>query len=388
MRELRAWLQQLGLSKFVEAFENNEIDFDTLPHLTDNMLVQMGLPIGPRAKLLAAISKLPTSSGAISADGHRDLIRDETTRAQREAERRQITIMFCDLVDSTKLAGHLDPEDFQDVMARYQKASGASMQRHGGHISQYRGDGLEVYFGWPTAQEDAAERAVRAGLEVIEAVTALSSLKPLSVRVGINTGVVVISEAGSGDPSKPSGAVGEAIHVAARLQSIALPNSVVIGETTSRLVSGHFVQEDLGPQALKGLSAPIQAFRVLRAREHPIRFQAGHLRTLTPLVGRHAELSFLQQCWRDAKDGEGQAVFLAGIAGIGKSRIAYEFEEGIKNGSYFGLTVQCSQHHVHTPLFPVIQLIQRLGGLRPEDPEETRLLQDQATAHIGDKSSR
>jgi class 3 adenylate cyclase len=221
--ELEAWLQQLGLSKFARIFHENEIDFETLSHLTDDMLAQMGLPIGPRAKLLAAISELASSTPSNPGDR---LVKNEPTTPRRQAERRQLTVMFCDLVDSTKLAGRLDPEDFQAVMEAYQGACGATIKRYDGHISQYRGDGIEVYFGWPVAQEDAAERAVRAGLEVIEAVTALSRTEPLLVRVGINTGIVVIGESGFGDPSVPSGAVGEALHVAARLQSLAVPNSV------------------------------------------------------------------------------------------------------------------------------------------------------------------
>ncbi len=160
--------------------------------------------------------------------------------------------MFCDLVDSTKLSRELDPEDYKAVMQAYQSACGPVIARHEGHVSQYRGDGIEVYFGWPAAQEDAAERAVRAGLEIVEAVTALRGPKPLSVRVGISTGIVVISEAGSGDPSIPSGAVGDTPNIAARLQGLAAPGSVIIAEATSRLISARFDQEPLGPQAAQG----------------------------------------------------------------------------------------------------------------------------------------
>jgi class 3 adenylate cyclase/predicted ATPase len=371
--ELEAWLQQLGLARLARLFRENEIDFETLPYLTDDMLAQMGLPIGPRAKLLAAISELAPSTPSDPGYGLRERVKSEPSPARRAAERRQLTVMFCDLVDSTRLAGRLDPEDFQAVMEAYQGACGATIKRYDGHISQYRGDGIEVYFGWPVAQEDAAERAVRAGLEVIEAVTALSRTEPLLVRVGVNTGLAIVGESGFGDPSIPSGAVGETLHVAARIQSLATPNSVVIGETTSRLVLRHFVLEDLGAQNLKGLAEPIRVFRVLRPRQEPTRFQAAHANMLTPLIGRHAELAFLQQCWRDAKEGDGQTVFISGIPGIGKSRIVHELKARIETESHFCLTIQCSPHCMQTALFPVIQLIQRLSGLTNEEPDEAKL---------------
>ena len=373
MRDLKAWLQELGLSKFARTFEENEIDFETLPHLTDNMLAQMGLPIGPRAKLLAAISVLPSSSASIAERRLPERVRDDSAAMQRQAERRQITVMFCDLVDSTYHADRLDPEDFRAVMEAYQKACGAVIERHDGHISQYRGDGIEVYFGWPAAQEDAAERAVRAGLEVVEAVTTLSASEPLSVRIGISTGMVVIGESGFGDPSTPSAAVGGTPHVASRLQSVGPRNSAVISESTSRLLAGRFALEDLGPQTLKGVAEPIRAFRVLHAREDSSRFQAAHAKSLTPLVGRGAELAFLQQRWSDAKDGEGQAVFISGVPGIGKSRIVYEFETRIEGEPHFSLTFQCLPHCMQSAFFPVIQQIQRLSGLKAEEPDEAKL---------------
>jgi class 3 adenylate cyclase/predicted ATPase len=371
--ELEAWLQQLGLSKFASKFRENEIDFDTLPHLTDNMLTQMGLSIGSRAKLLAAISELHSSGPSSRSESRRERVRNELTAASQQAERRQITVMFCDLVDSTRLAARLDPEDFQAVMEAYQGACGATIKRYNGHISQYRGDGIEIYFGWPVAQEDAAERAVHAGLEVIAAVAALSTTEPLSVRVGINTGIVVVGESGFGDPSIPSGAVGETLHIAARLQSLAEPNSVVIGEATNRLVVRHFVLEDLGSQNLKGLAAPMHAFRVVGVRQVPTRFQAAHAKKLTPLVGRQAELTFLQQCWRDAREGEGQTVFISGIPGIGKSRIVHELKARIRRESHFCLTIQSSPHCMQTAFFPVIQLIGRLSGLTNEEPNAAKL---------------
>ncbi len=203
MRDVSAWLQELGLGKYAKAFRDNEIDFDSLPYITEQMLAQIGLPVGPRAKLLAAISQLTFSRASDSENKPDASVRFELAVEQRPAERRQITVMFCDLVNSTKLARGLDPEDLKSVMQAYQEACGAVIERYQGHVSQYRGDGIEVYFGWPVAQEDAAERAVRAGLDVIEAVKAIPGPEPLSVRIGLSTGIVVISKTGFGDPPRP-----------------------------------------------------------------------------------------------------------------------------------------------------------------------------------------
>ena len=367
MSDVSAWLHHLGLGKYAKAFEDNEIEFDFLPYVTESMLEQIGVRVGPRAKLLAAISELGSPpAGQLGAKGRSAI-------EPRPAERRQITVMFCDLVDSTKLASGLDPEDFKAIMHAYQRACGAVVERYGGHVSQYHGDGLEVYFGYPVAHEDDAERAVRAGLAVIEAVTAIAGSQPLSVRVGISTGIVVISETGSGDPSIPSSAVGDTPHIAARLQTVAAPNSVVIAEVTRRLISVRFDQEALGPQNLKGIAEPIHAFRVRQIYEDSSRFQAGRAAALTPLVGRRTELALLQQRWRDAKGGEGQVLYVCGVPGIGKSRIVHELDHWIGKQSHFSLKFQCSPHHMQSALFPVIQQMKRLGQLADNDSDPVKL---------------
>ena len=373
MRDLEAWLQKLGLSRFAKVFEENEIDFEALPYVTENMLTQIGIPIGPRAKLLAGISELASLAASAPENRPPEQVQGESTAMRRHAERRQITVMFCDLVDSTKLAERLDPEDFRAVMEAYQKACGAIIERYDGHVAQYRGDGIDVYFGWPCAHEDAAERAVRAALDIVEAITAIPAPEPMAVRVGISTGIVVVGETRWGDPSTPPGAVGKTLHVAARLQALAPPNSVVIAETTSRLVPGRFDQDDLGPQTLKGIADQLHAFRVYQVREGSSRFQADRARIITPLVGRQVELAFLQQRWRDASDGEGQAVFISGVSGIGKSRIVYELEARIEREQHFSLTFQCLPHCTQSALFPVIQQIRRFGDLQREDSDEALL---------------
>jgi class 3 adenylate cyclase/tetratricopeptide (TPR) repeat protein len=365
--DISEWLEGLGLGKYTDLFERNEIDLDSLPYLTEEMVTQLGLPIGARAKLLRAASHLPTVSRldvdhpveAHSRDRQADRFRNQ---------RRQVTVMFCDLVDSTKLAACLDPEDLGAIFSAYQKACGRIIAQYEGHIEQYLGDGIEVIFGWPVAQEDGAERALRAGLQVIQTVTTLPSPRPLAVRIGISTGVVL-----TGTAASPSSLVGEVLHLAARLQSIARPNSIVISQSTHQLVSARFNCDDLGLQRLKGFPDPIRAFRVRRLREDKSRFQARTSKALTNFVGRAPELGFLNQRWHESSDGEGQAVFVSGIPGIGKSRIVYEFSKSIAGEDHLALSFQCLPHAMQSALFPVSQRIERLTKLRSDDSDDLKL---------------
>jgi len=372
MPDIAAWLQSLGLGKYVPEFERNEIDFEALPHLTQSMLAEIGLPIGPRAKLLAAIAEL-RSSASSHATSKQVARQDADLPVSRpEAERRQITVMFCDLVESTRLAASLDPEDLGLLIAAYQNASRTIIARYDGHVARYLGDGILAYFGWPLAHEDAAERSVRAAIEIVEAVKSLPMTEPVSVRIGISTGIVVISSAGFADPSSPSEAVGEALHVAARVQTLATPDSVVIAAPTRRLVSERFDLDDLGPHSLKGIEHPVTLFQVRRVREHSIRFEAARQTVLTPLVGRRAELGFLQERWGSAVAGEGQVVFVSGVPGVGKSRIVHELAERIRREPHISLHFQCLPHGMQSALFPIIQQIQRLARFTPNDPDEIR----------------
>lgn len=373
MPDISIWLQSLGLGKYATAFERNEIDFDTLPHLTQSMLQEIGLPIGPRAKLLAAIAKLASSPAADPVSDPINQPTTETAVPRREAERRQVTVMFCDLVESTRLANSLDPEDLGSLIAAYQKACRTIIERFGGYVARYLGDGVLAYFGWPAAHENAAEHAVRAGIAVVEAVKALQATESLSVRVGISTGIVVISGAGFVDPSSPSEAVGEALHVAARIQTLATPDAVLIAEATGRLVSPRFDLDDLGPHSLKGIEQPVRLFRVRRVREHSSRFEAAQRKILTPLVGRRAELGFLRERWHNATAGEGQAVFVSGVPGVGKSRVIHEVEEEIRRQTHISLHFQCLPHGVQSALFPVIQQTQRYARFKIEDPNDIKL---------------
>jgi class 3 adenylate cyclase len=282
-----------------------------------------------------------------------------SSRSSRStAERRQVTVMFSDLVGSTALSARMDPEDLREVIAAYQKCVAETVQRFGGFL----GDGVLVYFGYPQAHEDDAERAVRAGLELVEAVGRLKSAAPLQTRVGIATGLVVVGDLiGSGE-AQERGIVGETPNLAARLQSVAEPNTVVIAESTRRLVGNLFELQDLGAKDLKGIGGPVRAWAALRPATVESRFEALHASGLTELVGREEELELLLRRWSKAKRGEGQVVLLSGEAGIGKSRLTAALLESIASEPHKRLRYFCSPQHTDSALYPVILQIERAAG--------------------------
>ena len=355
MSELRQWLAALGLEKYVELFASNEITADALPHVTEEDLKAIGVGLGARRQILAAIPALAVERAAPAAP-------------PREAERRQITVMFCDLVGSTALSEKLDPEDLRSLMQAYQKAAGGVIERFGGHVAQYLGDGLMTYFGWPSAHEDDAERAVRASLDIVEAVGAME----LQVRIGIATGPVVVGETGAGDASVPKLAVGETPNLAARLQGLAGPDETVVGPSTRRLLGGTFELADMGEQALKGIVEPVQAHRVTGIAATEGRFEAQH-QHLTPLVGREAEMAMVMARWEQAKAGEGQVMVLGGEPGIGKSRITQALRERVADEPHTRLRYQCSPYHTNSALHPVIEQIERAAGFQRDDTPDEKL---------------
>ena len=290
-----------------------------------------------------------------------------------EAERRQITVMFCDLVGSTALAEKLDPEDLREVMAAYQKAAGAVIERYEGHVAQYLGDGLMVYFGWPQAHEDDPARAIQSSLDVIDAVNGVDAPYPLQVRIGIATGPVVVGESGAGDASVPKAAVGETPNVAARLQGLAGPDEIVIAPTTHTLAGGTFDYDDIGEHDLKGIVEPLHVWRVVSTSTVEDRFEARTTSGLTPLVGRESEIGMLLERWAEAKDGEGQVVLLSGEAGIGKSRITQVLRERLAGEPHVRLRYQCSPYYTNTAFYPVIDQFERAAGFARDDAPETRL---------------
>ena len=254
----------------------------------------------------------------------------QTLDARREAERRQLTVMFCDLVGSTALSEQLDPEELREVVRLYQETCTVVIQRYAGHIAQHLGDGLLVYFGYPVAHEDDAQRAVRAGIEIIAALRELPLQnrqlpQPLQVRIGIHTGLVVIGEIGSSEKREIL-ALGETPNLAARLQALAEPDTLVISAATQRLVQGLFACRERGPQELKGILTPVSMYQVLGGSGVQSRFEVAVQAGLTPLVGREEELALLRRCWEQAMEGEGQVVLLSGEAGIGKSRLVQELK--------------------------------------------------------------
>src|SRR5215510_7112223 len=299
MRQIADWLEKLGMSEYAKLFAENRIDFSVLPDLTDQHLKDLGLPLGDRLKMLRAIRAL---SGPVSSPPQPE------QRSQDTAERRQVTVMFSDLVGSTALSARMDPEDLRKVISAYLKCAAETVQRFGGFVARYMGDGVLIYFGYPQAHEDDAERAVRAGLELVASAGALKTHAPLQTRVGIATGLVVVGDLIGSGASQEQAIVGETPNLAARLQGVAEPNSVVIAESTRKLVGYLFELKDLGAKDLKGVEGPVRAWAALRPSSVESRFEALHTAGLTKLVGREEELEIQLRRWSKAKNGEGQVV--------------------------------------------------------------------------------
>lgn len=313
------------------------------------------------------------------------LVSTPVTEAQAHpAERRQITVMFCDLVGSTALSEKLDPEDLRELMAAYQSVAGAVIERLNGHVAQYLGDGIMAYFGWPAAHEEDAEQAVLASLELIEAVKDVATQEPLRIRIGIATGPVVVGETGAGDASVPKAAVGETPNVAARMQGLAGPGEIVIAPTTRQLVGGAFDYEDLGEQAVKGIADPMHAWRVVRASAIEGRFEARTMGGLTPMIGRESEIALLLERWAEAIDGEGQVVLLSGEPGIGKSRIIQVLQERLASLPHTLQRYQCSPTYRNSAFYPVINQLEHAVGLERDDTPESRL--DKLEALLGQRT--
>ena len=333
MGDVDEWLERLGLSRYRPVFAEHDIDREILPDLTDQDLEKLGVSLGHRKKLLRAIAELGRQESAAQR---------EPEAAPRAAERRQLTVLFCDLVGSTELSARLDPEDLRDVMLAYQAACTDVIARFEGHVAKFLGDGVLAYFGWPKAHEDDAERAVRAGRQLVEAVGQLEPRAKvrLRARVGVATGHVVVGDLTSQDASDKDSVSGETPNLAARLQTRAEPGTVVISQSTRRLVGRVFELEDLGPVPLKGFAEPLAAFRVAGEGRAEDRFEARQSAGLTPLVGRAEELALLLCRWHQARDGEGQVVLLSGEPGIGKSRLVREVRARLEGEPHIRLLYQ------------------------------------------------
>ena len=375
MQTIRQWLERLGFAEYAGHFERNAVDLDLLSDLTDADLEKLGVhSLGHRKRLLKAVAKLNETEASPARVGPSQNQRAPGAALGSEAERRQLTVLFCDLVGSTALSQKLDPEELRDLMQLYQRACGEVVERYEGHVAQYLGDGLLVYFGWPRAHEDDAVRAIRAGLEMVQAVFNLKAPMQMQARVGIHTGLVVVGETGGGDASIPKAAVGDTPNIAARLQGLAEPGSVVVSERTCALAEGMFDAVDLGTQMLKGLSAPLRLFGVRGPRAIESRFEAARSQVaLTPLVGREEEIALLLRRWQEARDGEGQVVLMGGEPGVGKSRLARALRERLEHDRHMALRYQCSPYHRNSALYPVIDQLERAAGFSREHSPEQKL---------------
>jgi class 3 adenylate cyclase/tetratricopeptide (TPR) repeat protein len=368
MQQIVDWLERLGMSEYAQRFAENGIGIAALRHLTDQDLKEIGVLLGHRRIMLAAIAELASAAEPIAQPvvGSEAWPRDG-------AERRQVTVMFSDLVGSTALSARMDPEDLRELIAAYQNCVAETVRRFGGFVAKYMGDGVLVYFGYPQAHEDDAERAVRAGLGAIAAVGGLKSSVPLQARVGIATGLVVVGDLTGSGEAQERGIIGETPNLAARLQGIAEPNAVVIAESTRRLLGDLFELEALGTKPLKGIARPVPVWAALRPSSAESRFDALHGNHLTALVGREEELELLLRRWSRAKAGEGQVVLLSGEAGIGKSRLAVAMLEHLVTEPHTRLRYFCSPQHTDSVLYPIIGQLKRAAGLSRDDSTQSKL---------------
>ena len=383
MDTITAWLSALGLSQYAEVFQANDIGPDLLESLTDQDLRDLGVQsLGHRKKLLKAIAAsseseagAPTSAPRIHAPSLAS-----PPQSSGEGERRQLTVMFCDMVGFTELANRVDPEVLQGIIRIYEDACAVCIIRYEGYVFQRLGDGIVAFFGYPLAHEGEAERAIHAGLEIIETLSRLAvpEVGHLAVRIGIATGVVVVS-------SVEKGAVGETMNLAARLQGVASPGSIVVSERVHRLASGTFDYEHLGEQTLKGIARPTHAYRILGVSEAASRFEAATQEGLTPLVGREQEIGLLLERWALAQDGEGQVVLLSGEPGIGKSRILSALRERLEAQGAETLGFQCSPYYINSAFWPSIDNFERALKFGRDEPPESKLdkLEALVVAHYG-----
>jgi class 3 adenylate cyclase/predicted ATPase len=361
VRQIAEWLDAVGLAKYQTVFADNEIDWSLLPKLTEADLKELGLPLGARKKLLEAVAKLSTAPvAAFEGKPH-------------EAERRQLTVMFCDLVSSTALSARLDPEDMREIISAYHRFCAEQIAKAGGFVAKYMGDGVLAYFGYPQAHEEDAEQAVRAGLTLVDGIGRLDfESGKLAIRVGIATGLVVVGDLIGAGEAQERGVVGETPNLAARLQGLAGPNAVVIALGTRRLVGDLFEYRDLGAVDVKGIAGPVPAWAVLRPSLVASRFEA--LRSSkTPLVGRSEELALLRRRWEEAKTGAGRVVLISAEAGIGKSRLTEAFGHSLEGEPHTRLRYFCSPHYQDSALFPIIGQLERAAGFQRGDSPEAKL---------------
>ena len=380
--DVASWLQQLGLAQYEPAFRDNSVDGDVLPDLTPDDLIAIGVTaVGHRRKLLSAIAALGAAAPApapTATPAPATAPAPPPAPMPAQAERRQLTVMFCDLVGSTALSTGMDPEDLRDVIASYQSRCSAVIRRYDGFVAKYMGDGILVYFGYPRAHEDEAERSVRAGLDIVDAMAELNATtrRPpgveLAVRIGIATGPVIVGDQIGEGTASETAVVGETPNLAARLQALAQPNQIVVSSATRTMLGDHFDLEDLGASDLKGFAEPVAAWRVLSARDVESRFAATRTGSSAPLVGRQEEMGLLLRAWEGSSHGRGQVVLIQGEAGVGKSRLV----EGLREAAgkdHIWVAVRCSPFHTASAFHPIIEHLKRVFGWQPEDTAQQHL---------------
>lgn len=370
MKDIGAWLADLGLSKYADVFAEHEIEFIDLSELTERDLVDMGLPLGPRRRVLRALREqaTPNPSPVLS-----DPPAAESAEAAIVAERRQLTVMFIDLVGSTALSEKLDPEDLAEVLRVFKQTSTAAVTDFDGHVASYLGDGILVFFGYPHAHEDDAARAIHAGLRVIREVPEIRTHAKLNVRIGVATGLVVVGDLRGTQLIEGGTAMGETPNLAARLQSMAEPGTLIVAPATRQLAGDNFEYVERGTFKLKGFTKPVRAWQVMSTRELVSRFMATDSTKLNPMIGREQDYETLFEKWRFARGGAGQLVLVSGEAGIGKSRLIEELRVRIASEPSTTLRYQCSPYHETSAFYPVIRQLQRSAGLRPDDPDDIKL---------------
>ncbi|MGQ0599297.1 AAA family ATPase [Aquabacterium sp.] len=380
MASMTDWLAAIGLSRLEPVLRDNGIAEDILTSLTEDDLEKLGVSMGDRKRFMRAIGELqvqPVPSGA-SSPSSPSSPSSSPSAPLPHTELRQLTIMFCDLVDATALCARLTPEQWRQVVLGYQQAAVEVISRCGGSVAQYLGDGLLVYFGYPQAQEDAASRAVHAGLDLVHKIASLELVIDgheqvrLQVRIGIDTGRVVIGDIGAG-PRREQLALGDTPNIAARLQALARANTVLISDQTRRLTAGSFTYEDQGVHVLKGVIEPRQVWRVTGLSDSASRFDASSGEHLSPLVGRVQELSLLNDRWQTVLQGQGQVVVLSGEPGIGKSRMLKELGDRLGNAGLHALQLQCAPHKTDSAFHPFVDALERMLRFKPDTPASVKL---------------
>lgn len=380
--ELAEWLDRYDLGQYAQTFAENNIEYSVLPDLTEDDLLKLGVSsLGHRKKLLRAIDALVRQSSVPVNAVSNAALPTLPIPHRREAEFRQITVMFSDIVGSVELSETMHPEDLKEIIVAYRAECSRAVRRYGGEVTRFIGDGTMAIFGYPEAHEDDAPRAIHAALEIVSSIPKIPGPVTLACRVGVSSGPVVVGEIGEGGMWSMD-AVGETPNIAARLQTVAETNTVLISGSTRRLVSAVFDFDDLGLKELKGVSDPVHVYRVLALKNAASRFEAAHEGSLTPLIGRSSELRLMVDRWQKAKESDGQVIFLSGIPGVGKSRLLHELKSEVQREPHVLLHHQCSPYHSQSAFRPVIAQIEHAAQLTARDSDAVRMAK--LTAYLPD----